>query len=283
MKTVIISFIVLIGSALSAQNSKLELIYNQIPPLQDKFLCENAEYYTEEMALFESLTNQIEEMRIQLNEALKKNGDETYNIISAGFPTDEELIEVEKLSEEGQRAFWKKMEEDQTRIEKTIASNNIKYQAEKETLNKKVADYQNELLAIAEEYSELNYKAGKVKSDKRQKIFNTCIENNSLTSYGKQQMENISVEFCSVVSPILLKKLRFEYGNLKQNMALYRRLTVIELAEYSTLTEEVVSELNAELLDLNDLEILAQFVTNYKTLYDILPGGIDNQNENKYE
>ncbi len=269
---------IFVGSVLWAQNSKLEAIYNQIPPLQHKFLCKNAEYYTVELALFESLTIQLEEMKIQLNEELTKKGDETYNIISAGFPTEEELREVETLSETAQQAFWKKIEEDQTRIEKTIASNSIKYQDEKEILNKKVAEYQNMLLAFAEEYSKVDNKAGKVKSDKRQKIYNTCIENNSLTLYGKQQMEEISTEFCSVVSPILLKKLSFEFGNLKQNMALYRRLTVIELAEYSTLTEEVVCELNTELLDLNDLEILAQFITHYKSLYDILPGGIDNQN-----
>jgi hypothetical protein len=220
----------------------------------------------------------MEEIRIQLDEELKNNGDKTYNIISAGFPTEEELKKVEKLSEAEQQAFWKKIEDDQTRIEKTIASNSLKYQAEKETLNKKVADYQNELLVIVEEYGKIDYKAGKAKSDKRQKIYNTCIENNSLTKYGQQQMEEISIEFCSVVSPVLLKKLRFEYGNLKQNMSLYRRLTVIELAEFSTLTEEEVSEQNAALLDLNDLEILAQFITNYKSLCDILPGGISNSN-----
>lgn len=90
-------------------------------------------------------------------------------------------------------------------------------------------------------------------------------------------MEEISLEFCALVSPILLKKLSFEYDHLKQNMSLYRRLTTIELLEYSALTEEDVSEQNEALLDLNDLEILAQFITDYRTLYEILPGEMNNQ------
>lgn len=276
MKIIISTFMIFIGSVLCAQNSKLETVYNQIPPIPDNLLCESADNYIETIALIESLSVQLEEMRLHLNEELKNNGDETYNTISAGFPTDEELKKVEKLSEAEQQAFWKKIEADQAQINKAIASNNLKYQAERETLNKKVADYHDELLLISEEYSEVHIKAMKAKSDKRQEIYNTCIENNSLNKYGQKQIEEISVEFCSVVSPALLKKLRFEYGNLKQNMSLYRRLTVIELAEFSTLTEEDVSEQNAALLDLNDLEILAQFITDYRNLYNILPGGIEN-------
>lgn len=269
---------VFIGSVLCAQNSKLDSIYNQIPPPQDKFLCESAEYYAEEMALLESLSVQLEEMRLRLNEELKNSGDETYNTISAGFPTDEELKKAEKLSEAEQKAFWKKIEDDQIQMEKAIASNSLKYQAEKEAINKKVADYQNELVTILEEINEIGAAAGKAKSDKRQLIYNTCIENNSLTEYGQKQIEEISVEFCSVVSPAILKRLKFEYGNLKQNISWYRRLIIRELTEFSTLTEEVVSEQNAALLDLNNLEILAQFITNYRTLYDVLPGERDNQN-----
>lgn len=217
-------------------------------------------------------------MRYTLTEELKNNGDETYNTISSGFPTDEELKELEKLSEAEQQAFWKKIEADQEQIDKAIADNNLKYQAEREMLNKKIADCQNELLAISEELSEIHAAAMKVKSDKRQNIYNTCMANNSLTAFGLQQITGIQVEFCSDVSSALLKKLSFEYGNMKQNMSLYRRLTVIELAEFSTLTEDDVCEQNAALLDLNDLEILAQFINSYKNLFYILPGSIDNQN-----
>jgi len=278
MKTLISTFMFFIGSLLCAQNSKLEAIFNQIPPIRDSLLCESAENYTNKMALLESLSAQLEEMRIPLNEELKDKGDATYKTISAGFPTAEELENVEKLSEAAQRAFWKKIEDDQTQIDKAIADNSLKYRAERETINKQVTDYQNKLLAIVEELSETHAAAMKVKTDKREKVYNTCIENNSLTEYGKKQMEEISIEFCSVVSPAYLKRLRFEYSNLKQNMSLYRRLTVIEIAEFSTLTEEAVREQNAALLDLNDLELLAQFITDYRTLYNILPGAIDNQN-----
>lgn len=271
-----------IGSVLFAQNSKLETIYNQIPAPQDKCLCDNAESYSEEMALFESLSAQLEEMRLQLNEDLKNTGDETYNTISAGFPTAEELERVEKLSQEEQQAFWQKIEADQDRADKAIADNTQKYLDEKEKLGKQVRQYQDELLRITEEYGEVHFRASEVKSDKRQEIYNTCIENNTLSEYGQKQIVEISVELCSVVSPAYLKKLRFEYGNLKQNMSLYRRLSVIEIAEFSTLTEEVVCKQNAALLDLNDLEILAQYITSYRMLYDILPGGIDNQTWSKF-
>jgi hypothetical protein len=266
-----------IASVLNAQSNKLESIYNQMPPLPEKCMCQNIEFYEEEMSVFESLTNQLEEIRIQLNEEIKNKGDETYNTISAGFPTEEEFSALEKLSEEEQIAFWEKMEDEQASIHEAIASNSIKYQAEKEALNQKLRDYQDDLLLITEEYVQLDYKAGKVKSDKSRKIYNTCIENDSLSNYGKQQIDEICIEFCSVVSMCLLKKLRFEYSNIKQNMALYRRLMVIELAEFSALSEEVVSVQNAAALDLNDLEILAQYISNYKTLYNILPGGMDNQ------
>lgn len=277
MKIVISTFMVFIGSVLYAQNSKLESIFKQIPAPQDKFMCKTAEYYTEEMALFESLTNQLEKLRLQLDEEVKNKGDETYNILSAGFPTDEELKKVEKLSEAAQQAFWKKIEDDQAQIEKAVASNNLKYQAEKEALNKKVADYQNEILTFLEEISKIGSAADKVKSDKRQKIYNTYIENNRLSEYGQKKMEEICIEFCSTFSPVLLSRLRFEYDNLKQNMFLYRRLTVIELAEFSNLSEEAVCKQNAAVLDLNDLEMLTQFLNNYRYLFDIIPGAINNQ------
>ncbi|WP_291859992.1 hypothetical protein [Marinilabilia sp.] len=253
------------------------MVYNQITPLPDKLLCENTDNYAETIALIESLSDQLEKIKLNLNQELTTNGDETYKSISAGFPTDEELKKVEKLSEAEQQAYWEKIEANQSQLDNAIADNSLKFQAEKERLNKQVADYQNELLAIVEELSEIHYEATKIKSDKRQKIYNTFIENNTLTEAGKQQIDKISAEFCSVVSPALLKKLRLEYDHLKNNMALYRRLTVIELMEFSTLTEEVVSAQNAALLDLNDLEMLAQFLTNYRNLFNFLPGEFDNQ------
>ncbi|MFO7620855.1 MAG: hypothetical protein R6W81_06255 [Bacteroidales bacterium] len=281
MKIIISTFMIFIGSALFAQNSKLETIYSQIPAPQDKFLCD-AEYYAEEMALFESLSAQLEELRLQLNEDLKNTGDETYNTISAGFPTAEELKRVDNLSQEEQQAFWQKIEADQERTDKAIANNTQKYQDEKEKLGIQVTQYQDELLKITEEYSEVHLRASEVKSDKRQIIYDTCMENNTLSKNGQKQIEEISVELCSVVSPVYLKGLRFIYGNLKQNMSLYRRLSVIEIAEFSTLTEEVVCKQNAAQLDLNDLEILSQYITSYRMLYDILPGGINNQTWSKF-
>ncbi len=277
MKITISTLMVFLGPVLFAQNSKLEMVYNQITPLPDKLLCENTDNYAETIALIESLSDQLEKIKLNLNQELTTNGDETYKSISAGFPTDEELKKVEKLSEAEQQAYWEKIEANQSQLDNAIADNSLKFQAEKERLNKQVADYQNELLAIVEELSEIHYEATKIKSDKRQKIYNTFIENNTLTEAGKQQIDKISAEFCSVVSPALLKKLRLEYDHLKNNMALYRRLTVIELMEFSTLTEEVVSAQNAALLDLNDLEMLAQFLTNYRNLFNFLPGEFDNQ------
>jgi hypothetical protein len=273
---------VFIGTVLCAQNSKLESIYKQIPPTQDKISCQKAEFYEEEMALFESLTNQIDQLKIQLNEEQKISGDETYNTISAGFPSAEELKRVDKLSEAEQQAFWKKFEDEQTRIAKIIESNTLKYRAEKEAINEKVADYDSKLFALLLEFTDAVYNAGNVKSDKRQKIYDTCTENGSLNKSGQQQIEMICVEFCSVVSPKLLKKLRFEYDNLKQIMALHRRFIIIELAEFSTLSEEVVSKQNAAVLDLSDLEFLSLYIDNYKSLYRILPGEIDNQVWSKY-
>lgn len=180
MRIVISAFVLLMGSVLYAQNNKPETIYIQIPPVPEELVCENADNYSESIALIDSLSAQLDRMKRKLNEVLKTKGDETYNTLSAGFPTEEELKNVEKLSEAEQRAFWKKMEDKQTQIEKTIVSNSLKYQTEKEALHKKLADYQEGLLTISEEYSEAHYNAMKAKSDKRQKIYDTCIENNSL-------------------------------------------------------------------------------------------------------
>lgn len=273
---------VFLGSVLSAQNSKLEAIYNKIPPIPDKLLCDNVDNYSETIALLESLLAQLEEIRYELDEDLKINGDQTYNSLTAGFPTDEELKIAEKLSEEEQQVFWEQFEAKQSQTDKTIAENTIKYQAEKEMITKQVSEYQNKLLEMVQEIGEIHYEAGKIKSDKRQSIYNACMENNTLSKQGQLQIENISAEFCSVVSPVMLKKIRFEYNNLKKNMLAYRRFTIIELVEFSPLTEEVVCEQNAALLDLNDLEILNQFINFYKSLYNILPGALDNQNWERF-
>ncbi len=282
MKILISMFMLFIGTGLYAQNNKLEKIYNHLPQVPDKLLCEIAGNYTETLTLIESLSSQLEELKLQLNEDLKINGNETYRTISAGFPTDEELKKVEKLSEAEQQAFWGKIEAEQTLLNQAIAENTLKYQAEKETLTKQVADYQNEFVSILEELSEIHSAAMKVKSDKRQEIYNTCLANQSLTAYGQQQIEKIKVEFCCTVSPVFLKRLRFEYNNLKRNMSSFRRLTIIELAEFSTLNEEDICQQNASLLDLNDLEILAQFINHYKDLFDVLPDSFDNEDEIRY-
>ncbi len=264
-------------TALFAQNKNLETIYYQIPPVPDKLLCGSGDNYTETIRLIQSLSVQLEEMKLYLNEKLQNDGDKDHNTMSAGFPTDEDLKKVEKLSEAEQQAFWKKIEANQNQLDKTIAYNKLKYQNEREMLNQKVTDYQNELLAISEELSEIHYAAMKVQSDKRQNIYNTCMKNDSLTAYGKQQIAAIDVEFCASVSPAFLKKLRFEYSNLKQNILFYRRLIVIELTEFSTLNEETVYKQNAALIDLTELEILEQFINNYKDLFTILPGSVLNQ------
>lgn len=277
MKIIFSTFLIFIASVLGAQNIKIEKIYNQIPPIQDKLLCESADSYIKTAELLESLSAQMEEMRLHLNEELKNNGDETYKTISAGAPTAEELKRVDKLSQEEQEAFWQKIEADQERADKVIADNVQKYQDEKEKLDRQVYRYEDVLFKITEEFSEVHYRASKVKSDKRQEIYNTCMENNTLSEHGRKLIDEISVEYCSVVSPAQLKMLRHEYDNLKQNMALHRRLSIIEIAAYSMLTEEVVIEQNAALLDLTDVEILAQFLKNYRAIIEVLPGGIDNQ------
>ena len=60
-------------------------------------------------------------------------------------------------------------------------------------------------------------------------------------------------------------------------MASYSRLTAIEVVGFSTLEEDKILNQNAALLDLTRLEVLAQFLNNYKQLYDFLPGGMDNR------
>ena len=258
-------------TAAVAQNTALVTIYNQIPPIPDALVCENAGASRKTIALIDSLSVRLETMRLHLNEALKNNGDRTYTAVSAGFPTEEELKKVETLSEAEQQAFWEKIEAAQIQSENAIARNTMKYQAEKETLNYKVADYHNALLAISEELSEIYSAAMKVHSDKRLHIYDTCRDNDSLTAYGRQQMTAIDAEFCAAVSPAFLKKLRFEYSSLKQNISMHRRLICIELAEFSTLTEKEVCEQNVALLDLTELELIVQCINSYKNVFSVLP------------
>ncbi len=278
MKAFILIFIVFWSSVVFAQNSRLATIYSQIPPIPDKLLCESPGNLVGTISQIESLSAQLNEMRGKLDEESKTERESAYLEMSAGFPTDEELKRVEKLSEEQQRAFWEKIEADQTNLENAVSKNTIKYQAEKEALNHQIGEYNNKHLEMTEAYSKVHVEAMKRKSDKRQIIYNTCMVNNTLTDHGRQQIAEIAVEFCATVSPVMLKNLRFEYAGLKQNMASYSRLTAIELVEFSTLKEEEIYKQNAALLDLTALEVLAQFLNNYKQLFDFLPGSVDNQN-----
>lgn len=261
---------IFIGTVLSAQNSKIASIYSQIPPPPEKFTCENS--HDEEMDLLASLMEQLEDMAFQLEEELAISREKTNATLAAAFPTAEELARVEKLPESEQRAFWKKIEDDQAGMSKTVESNKLKYKAEKESLKKKVEQYLNESPENIEYYLEVYHKAGTAKSQKVDKI-----ESNPAIKNKKQQVEAACVEFCTIVSPILLKNIRYEYAHLKQNMIMTRRLSVIELAEYSTLTEEELKKQHAAMLDLTDVEMLKQFINDYMGLYDVLPGQMFNQ------
>ena len=119
MKTFTLAFIMFWGSVVCAQNSQLETIYDQIPPIPDKLLCESPDNLIETIAQIESLSAQLNDLRSKLDEESKIERENAYLEMFAGFPTDEELKSVEKLSEEQQQAFWQKIEADQTNLENT--------------------------------------------------------------------------------------------------------------------------------------------------------------------
>ncbi|MDT8309392.1 MAG: hypothetical protein RQ866_07655 [Bacteroidales bacterium] len=59
-------------------------------------------------------------------------------------------------------------------------------------------------------------------------------------------------------------------------MAATRRLTAIDLMEYSTLSEEEVCEKNAPILDLSEMGVLIQFIDNFHQVLNFLPGSYEN-------
>lgn len=277
MKNIISAFLLLTGSLLCAQSSKTEAIYNQILLIDNKLMCDSPDSNIELIAQIESLSTQLEEIKFRLDQELKTDGDKTYNTISSGFPTDEELKRIEKLPEGEQRAFWAKIEAKQMQTEKAIASNSLKFQNEKDSLRKIGAVYHEELLLHTEASIEVHYAAMKVISDRRQEIYETCMENDSLSNYGKQQIVQSQIQFCASVSPSMLNKIKFELSHLKQNISLHKRLIVIELMEFSLLSEEDILSQNAALLELSEVEILTQIIGSYKGLIDILPGYFGNR------
>jgi hypothetical protein len=272
MKIIISIFLVLTGLLLCAQNRKTEAIYNQILQIDNKLLCDKPESNIELIENIELLSSALNEMKYQLEEELKTDGNKTYNTISAGFPTDEELKHIEKLTEKEQIAFWAKIEAGQTQTEKAIASNLLKFQNEKDSLLKTAADYHEELRLHTEAFLEVHYAAMKVLSDRRKEIYDNYMENDSLSNYGKQQIVQSQIHFCASVSPSMLNKIKFERNHLKQNISLHKRMIIIELMEYSLLSEDEVLSQNAALLELNDVEILSMFIDSYKTMFDVLPG-----------
>lgn len=277
MNIIISTFLLLTGSLLCAQSNKTEAIYNQILLIDNKLMCDGPDSNIELIAQIESLSTQLEEMKFRLDQELKTDGDKTYNTISDGFPTDEELKRIEKLSEGEQQAFWAKIEAKQMQTEKAIASNSLKFQNEKDSLRKIGAVYHEELFLHTEAFLEIHYAAMKVISDRRQEIYETCMENDSLSNYGKQQIVQSQIQFCAALSPTILNKIKFELSHLKQNMSLHKRLIVIELMEFSLLSEEDILSQNAALLELNEVEILTQIIGSYKGLIDILPGYFGNR------
>lgn len=278
MKILIGILLVLLFSVVHAQVSSLPAIYNKIPKIQDKLLCESAETYIATIQEIDLLFVQIEEMKHQLNQDLQTNNNKTDNTIQSLFPTDEELKQIEKLSEEEQQAFWEKIEAKDAEIEQTIANNRKRFQTERDSLNEQLAAYQTELLEIVEEFSEIHYAAMKVKSDKMQKINETCIgSDNNLTEYGKEQIGEIKIEYCEIVSDSYLKWLKYEYSWLEKIININKRLTIIDLMEFSTLNEKEVFEQNYQLIALNELEIIEQFIINYKELLSFLPSDLDDK------
>jgi hypothetical protein len=278
MKIQIVSFMVFFSSVLFAQVSSFQAIYNQIPAIPDILLCETADNYNETQNQVNILLSQIEEMKLKLNEEIKINEQKSDIIIQSFFPTDEELKRIEKLSEEEQQAFWEKIEAQQIEIENSISNNSLKYQIEKDSLNQQFAIYREEQIIILEEFSEIHSATMKQTSDKIQNIDETCMgADNRLTEYGKQQIDKIWIEHCEIVSTAYIKRLKFEYLWLKQNIYNNNRLTAIKFMECSTLNEKEVYEQHSQLFDLTELSLIEQFISNYKDLLSFLPSDLDDK------
>lgn len=277
MKPRFIVLMLLVTTGLSAQNSKLDEIYRHIPPIPDKLMCDCADNYLKTISLLDSLAEQLREIKMTLTDEVNHQHRQQTEATSPLFPTEEELKKVEILSEEEQIAFWQKFEARFEKQQETVAANTQKYQAEKEILLQKSADYDKEISARLDEITLTVYQASEVKSKNRQEVYNNYLANNSLTETGKKRLKEISIEFCSAVSPTLLKKLRFEHANLKPRIALLRRLTLIDQLSLSSTPEEKGSQPYEALLDLTELEILAGFLTSYTSIFDYLPGGFDNK------
>lgn len=261
---------------ISAQSSMQQEIYSQLPAVPDILICENAESYSETTVVLESLLNQLEVIGYQLEEETKIIDETAYNELTSDFPTAEELDAVEKLSEEEQKDFWAKIELNQTKFEETSEKNKLKYRAEKEILVRQLNDYNERYLNMNRQAYEKQNIAMKVKSDKMQNIYSTCMgTDNKLTEYGKQQIDKIKIEFCEAVSSSYLKALKFEYAGLKLNMSAKKRLAAIEIMEYSPLSEEDIYNINKPALDLTEIGLLIQFINNYKIIFEFLPGSND--------
>lgn len=272
MKKLLILFSIMISSVFFAKGQQIEELYKQIPAVQDVLICEKAENYKDEIAQIYALSNHLKEIIKKLEEESKIQDESNYQAISGVFPTKEELDSVDKLSEEKQIAYWNSIEMKQTEIETSISINLGKFNDEKESLALELFEYQNEHLQLTEEFSIVHYLAMKEESDKKQDIENRYRNAaNNLTEEGKQEIEKIEIEFCAVVSASYLKILKFEYANLKKIMAITRRLAAIEIMESSALSEEEMYIQNAAVLNLSEIELLDQFLTNYITFYSFLP------------
>jgi hypothetical protein len=273
--------ILFVHDSVSGQNNKtVEAYYNQIPSAPDILFCDNSEKYTGIKSKVNLLILQIEESRHKLDAEARISSEKAYNELSAGFPSDEELKRIDKLSEQEQMAYWAKVEATQTNFDEAVANKRLKYQKEKEDLNQQWIEYSDRLLKSKEEFTHAAYDADKIFSDKRQIIYDTSIgADNKLTKSGEKQMEEIRIEHCSAVSSAYLKIIRLEYDFLKQNMFVRKRLTAIELIESGTLSEQEVYKRNTALFDLTEIEVLSQYLSSYRQLLDLLPG----QKASRYE
>ena len=277
MKHALLPVLLMAAPALFAQQSLTDSMYGQIPVLPEVLLCNQPEAFADSRNIIHTMLDKLAEEINTSKEEGKLVREKAYLKLQATFPSDDELKKTEKLTDAEQQAFWADVEARQSQTDHAIAQNHLRIKDEKLRLSLQLDSYHQQLLELTEKFSEVKYKALKIKSDQRQDVYITCCNSNhNLTDEGRQQLEKIKREYCEVVSSAMLQKLTFQYNNLRDIVFIHERLTVFELMESSLLSEEEICQQNAPLIYQSGLVILSEFLTDYLELYDVLPGEADN-------
>lgn len=277
MKHALLPVLLMAAPALFAQQSLTDSMYGQIPVLPEVLQCNQPEAYADSRTIIHAMLDKLAEEINTSEEEGKLVREKAYLKLQASFPSDDELKKTEKLTDAEQQAFWADVEAKQSQTDHAIAQNHLRIKDEKHRLSQRLDNYNQQLLELTEKFSEVKYKALKVKADKRQDVYITCCNSNhNLTDEGRQQLEKIKREYCAVVSSAMLQKLTFQYHNLRDIIFIHQRLTAFELMESSLLSEEELYQQNAPLIYQTGLIILSEFLTDYVELYDLLPGAADN-------